>query len=130
MPNKKQIIAQTRPKRSADEANRAKDQNKKQKREKGVYASFLIFRNINVLRHPEELLSLVDNLISQHQNKGEEWDRVVDEKKGIVTYTMMEKNLCLSIARHAAKAFKNHRPSVKINNPKDNEFYRITVDFQ
>lgn len=128
MTNKKQVIAQTRSKRSADEEH--KDLSKKQKKEKGVLASFLVFKNVNLLRRPNELLSLVDNLIVKHQNRGEELDRKVDEKKGIITYDLMEKNLCLSIARHVEQAFKNHHPEVRIQNPEDNEFYRITVVFR
>ena len=129
MVNKKQVIAQTRAKRSADEAGRDKDRTRKQKKERGVYASFLVFRNVKVLRHPEELLSLVDNLIIKHQNKGEELGRIVNESKAQITYEFMEKNLGLSIARHVESAFKNHHPVVKIQNTKHNEFYRITGDF-
>ncbi|MDP2683991.1 MAG: hypothetical protein Q8P20_02935 [bacterium] len=128
MPTKKQVISQTRNKRSVDEGR--KDLNKKQKKERGVPASYLIFENVHVLKHPNELLALIDKQINKNRNVGEEESRLVDQKEDTITYEFMEKNICLSIARHVESAFKNHHPVVKMLNPDDNEFYRIKVIFK
>jgi len=56
--------------------------------------------------------------------------RTVNKKSDSVVYEMMEKNLCLSIARHVVKAFKHHHPKMEIHNPEDNIFYRITIRFE
>ena len=128
MTDKKQVISQTRNKKAGNEAG--KKRTKKQKENRGVEASFLTLENVKILEKPEELLSMIDNLIIKYQNKGEEMERKIKQKAGVITYEMMEKNLCLSIARHVEKAFKHYHPQVKILNPKDNVFYRIVVKFK
>lgn len=128
MANKIHTIPQARSKKGLNEAG--KKRTKKQKENRGVDASFLILEQVQLLKNPAELLSMIDNLIKKYSNKDEDMARFVDEKDGVITYEFMEKNLCLSVGRHVESAFKNHKPELKIQNPHDNEFYRIVVKFK
>lgn len=128
MPDKKQVISQTRQNKSSD--NKAhKDSTRLQKNNKAVFASFLTFSKVSILENYDELYSLVNHVIEQHGHKDENVKRNADKKADTVTYEMVEKKLCLDVAHHIVDAFKHYHPSMEMHNPKDNEFYRITVSF-
>ena len=128
MPDKSQVISQTRQNKSSD--NKAhKDTTKKQKKNRAVSPSFLSFAKVSVLKNHDELYSIVNHIIEHHKHKDENVARSSDKKADTVTYEMLEKTLCLDVAHHVIDAFKHYRPKMKMSNPKDNEFYRITVTF-
>jgi hypothetical protein len=93
-----------------------------------IAASTLRFVGVSHLPDPAELTGHVANLIRQHANAGDEISASRQDTDTIV-YEMGEKNLALSIARHVEGAFKGFTPVVEIQNPEENEFYRITVTF-
>jgi len=127
MANKKQVISQTRHKMSADGAN--KEMTRKQRDNRGVNASFLILEGISILDNQDELFSLVKNIVNKHSNWDEDMKMTIDKKSDCATYEMVEKDLCMTIARSVKKAFKHYNPQMEIHNPEDNVFYRIKVRF-
>ena len=128
MPNKQQVISQTRQNKSSD--NKAhKDVTRQQKNNQAVSPSFLTFAKVSILKNHDELYSLVSHVIQQHGHKDESVARSSDKRADTVTYEMVEKKLCLDVAHHIVDAFKHYHPVMEMHNPKDNEFYRITVNF-
>ena len=128
MPNKKQVISQTRHNKSSDNKAR-KDATRQQKQNPAVPASILIFANVSALENFDQLNSLVSHVIKQHGHPDESVKRNVNKKTNTITYEMVEKTLCLDIAHHVNSAFKHYHPEMEMHNPKDNEFYRIIINF-
>ena len=129
MPNKSQVISQTRQNKRVNEAHKHADDTKKQKQTMMVSPSFLTFAKVSVLKNHDELYSLVSHVIKQHGHSDESVARSSDKRSDTVTYEMVEKKLCLDVAHHVVDAFKHYHPAMEMHNPKDNEFYRITVSF-
>lgn len=129
MTDKKQVISQTRQNKRVDEAHKHADDTKKQKQAMAVSPSFLTFTKVSVLKNHDELYSLVSHIIKQHGHTDESVRKNADKKADTVTYEMVEKTLCLDIAHHVVDAFKHYHPNMEMQNPKDNEFYRITINF-
>lgn len=127
MPRGKRIIdKQARGKTGYNPAH--PDLPKEALQQRAVLESTVTFEQLSALHDVEELKHLVRNLIEKHRNVGE--TPKVTEGKNAITYHFAEKNITLSIARNVERAMKHFHPTVTIHNPKDNEFYRITVRFE
>lgn len=114
----------------SDKNKQPGDLNKKQLAHKWINASTITFKNIGVLSNTEELFSLVNNLIKQEKMPDEDVNITTDKLRDTITYEMVGKKLCLEIAHHVENAFKHYHPKVTIQNPKDNEFCRVSIMFE